>query len=275
MGCTLECVYSVQCTVYWIQRERGVLKPNHDPNPAPLPRLPEDVEVSQFADSLPIGLRTDLRAFAGGALLSASAAGVRHFGFDTLRRAPHHTQPPARERSTPTPTTTPPPPPTATVRAASRSDRSHFSGHIMHDKGLCQSTPRVGVCCIWVVTDMRTKPCHHVAFASAHTLRVVALKTETKKKKKKTKGKRLNWGFVQHHGCPLYDRVSGSTLGCAVLSWEALLGVLSSPRRLSGVCCALLGGSLGCAELSQAALRGCTVLSQAVGVRVRVPKPKP
>jgi hypothetical protein len=82
VGCTLECVYSVQCTVYWLQRERGVLKPNHDPNPAPLPRLPEDVEVSQFADSLPIGLRTDLRGFAGGALLSASAAGVRHFGFD-------------------------------------------------------------------------------------------------------------------------------------------------------------------------------------------------
>jgi len=40
--------------------------------------------VSQFADRLLISLRTDWRGFAGGALLSASAAEVMELGADKV-----------------------------------------------------------------------------------------------------------------------------------------------------------------------------------------------
>jgi prolyl oligopeptidase PreP (S9A serine peptidase family) len=53
----------------------------------PLDQLPDDAELSQFADRLLISLRTDWRGFAGGSLLDVSTAELMELGADkvTLR----------------------------------------------------------------------------------------------------------------------------------------------------------------------------------------------
>jgi len=64
-------------------KQLRTLTPDRPDSPwVALDTLPEDAEVSQFADRLLVSLRTDWRGFAGGALLSASATEVMELGAD-------------------------------------------------------------------------------------------------------------------------------------------------------------------------------------------------